>query len=143
MGYLLIVLVCLGLIFFVIDSPSAKIDTKSAVSEYLSDFDMYICIKNRLLLFPAKELNINKKYYAINLSTNNNLLRHKNINAGGFSKATENCTECLHHCPLASDEIVSIKLNFNQFRVLSNEELMEHLKKVLSEEQFCRLFKSS
>ena len=145
MAYILIVLILFISVFLFFgtsnnqgNSKSTKI--KDTIKEYLSKFDMYICIKNKLLLFPSKELNISNKYYTINLSTNSNLLRHRNINANAFSKDTQNCTECLHHCPLTSGEIIPLKLTFDQFRILTNDELLEHLQTILTEEQFYRLF---
>ena len=66
MAYLLIVLILFISVFLFFgtsnnqgNSKSTKI--KDTIKEYLSKFDMYICIKNKLLLFPSKELNISNK----------------------------------------------------------------------------------
>ena len=146
MAYLLIVLILFISVFLFFGTSSNQGNksnkTKDAIKEYLSNFNMYLCIRNKLLLFPPKELNImNKGYYTLNLSTHNNILRHRNINASAFSKDTQNCSECLYHCPLGSDDIVSLKLTFDQFRTLTNDELLKHLQEILTEDQFNRLFK--
>ena len=113
---------------------------KQATTEYLSNFNMYLCIKNKLLLFPPKEIPINKGYCTLNLSTKSDLLPHKNINAGIISKDTLICNECLHHCSLKLHEFIDLKISFNDFRQMTNENFKRYLEITLTKEQFDELF---
>ena len=121
-------------------NPSDKIQTyRREASEYLDEFKMYLCFDLKLLLFPPKEIFINNRYHTLNLTTNNNLLKHRNI----FSKNhKESCVECLNRClfDYSSSKIIYLELSFNDFKKMTNDELKVHLKRVLSEEQYNTLF---
>lgn len=113
---------------------------RKEIHQYLCGFNMYLCLKNKLFLFPPKEISVNKRYYTLNLSTRNNLLRHKSINSNGLSESNSTCTECLHRCRLYSSDIVDLKMSFYSFRKLDNNELKKYLENILTAEQFEQLF---
>lgn len=143
MAQILIIFILLVLTFLLFGKPISTQNNnspKQIIQRYLSEFNMYLCLKNKLILFPPKELSINKVYFTLNLTTNNDLLPHKCINAGSVSRDITACTECLHHCPLGSPDMVDLKLSFNVFRTLSDEELKAHIKTLVSQEEFEKLF---
>lgn len=121
-------------------SGGKALDIKSSAEQYLSGFKMYICIPHRLIFFPPKEIYINKRCYTLNLSVNSNLLAHRNINSELFSGASLICTECVKRCSEESGGIAPLNISFEAFRKLTDEELYEHLKLQLTEEQLNALF---
>lgn len=144
MTQLIILFVLIILIFVFLGNATNGTDkqhhVKQATNEYLSNFNMYLCLKNKLLLYPPKEVRINNGYCTLNLSAKSDLLPHKNINAGVISKDSLICNECLHHCSLKINEFVDLKISFNDYRQMSNEAFKKYLQINLTEEQFNDLF---
>ncbi len=108
--------------------------------QYLSEFKVYLCLKNRLLLYPPKEIYIENNYHILNLSAKSNLLPHKNVIAKNHQLTK--CTECLHRCipEIEGSDMIDLNLSFATFKHLSNQEFKTHLKAILTEEQYEYLF---
>ena len=128
--HIIIIFIMFVLIFLLFENPDHnKIShsQKKVTHQYLCDFNMYLCLKNKLFLFPPKEISANKRYYTLNLNTKNNLLPHKCINGNGISEKITTCTECINHCSVYSSDIVNLRMSFDKFRKLNNDELNQCL----------------
>ena len=137
---IVLIILALGSLISSTSNTDKNNNLKEATAEYLSNFNMYLCMRNKLLLYPPKEIRIHNGYYTLNLSASNNLLPHRNINAATISKDRPVCNECLHRCSLKVNEFIDLNLSFNDYRQMSNETFKKYLKSHLTEEQFNRLF---
>ena len=139
----IIIFILLILIFLLFGNPASEKtfnSPKKAIHQYLCDFNMYLCLKNKLFLFPPKEVSLNRRYYTLNLQTENKLLPHKCINGNALSDKSTNCTECLNCCSVYSSDLINLKMSFDKFRKLNDDELRYYLKSILTPEQFSQLF---
>ena len=150
---LLATLVSAILLFSLLDNTSFVASKSKAMSrpktikeytrQYFDDFQMYLCIPNKVLLFPPRELLVRGVPYALNTQTKSDILPFKRmIMKKTAISRTRRCTECIRQCSISSSHFVNIGLNFNQFRMMTNEELLNHLRNTLTQEQFTSLFGS-
>lgn len=140
---IIIIFILLILIFLLFENstPEKSFNSpKKLIHQYLCDFNVYLCLKNKIFLFPPKEISLNNRYYTLNLHTENKLLPHKCMNGNGLLKNSSMCTECINRCSLYSSDIIDLRMNFDCFRKLNNEELKHHLKSILTPKQFEELF---
>lgn len=116
---------------------------KEYTKQYFDDFQMFLCIPHKILLYPPRELIVRGVTYAMNTQTKSDLLPYKRmIMKKSTINRTRRCSECIRQCTFASGDFVDLHLSFNEFKVMNNDEVLRHLRRNLTQEQFILVFGS-